>query len=166
VKRLPVAWVAFILLWLAAPIAKADPADDAKIAAISQTLDLLHAAAAKADGKTYFDLFAPDAVFIGTDASERWTMDQFRAYALPLFAQGKGWTYKPRLRHVTVARVPCSCIAWFDEISDSASYGTSPGYWHAGAHPIRLEDRAICPDLPHPKRHGEGNDDQDQGARS
>jgi hypothetical protein len=127
VKRLPVAWVAFILLWLAAPIAKADPADDAKIAAISQTLDQLHAAAAKADGKTYFDLFAPDAVFIGTDASERWTMDQFRAYALPLFAQGKGWTYTPRLRHVTVARVPCSCVAWFDEILDSASYGTSRG---------------------------------------
>ena len=59
-KRLPVAWVAFILLWLAAPIAKADPADDAKIAAISQTLDQLHAAAAMADGKTYFDLFAPE----------------------------------------------------------------------------------------------------------
>ena len=118
------------VLWLAlafGPAAAADPADDAKIAAISQTLDQLHAAAAKADGKTYFDLFAPDAVFIGTDASERWTMDQFRGYALPLFAQGKGWTYTPRLRHVTVARVPCSCVAWFDEILDSASYGTSRG---------------------------------------
>ena len=75
-KRSPIARVAFILLWLAAPVAKADPADDAKIAAISQTLDQLHAAAAKADGKAYFDLFAPDAVFIGTDVSERWTMDQ------------------------------------------------------------------------------------------
>ena len=126
-KRSPIAWVAFILLWLAAPAAKADPADDAKIAAISQTLDRLHAAAARADGRAYFDLFASDAVFIGTDASERWTMDQFRAYALPLFAQGKGWTYTPRSRHVTVARIPCSCIAWFDEILDSASYGTSRG---------------------------------------
>src|ERR1700728_4050806 len=126
-KRSPITRVAFILLWLAVPAAQADPADDAKIAAISQTLDQLHAAASKADGKAYFDLFAPDAVFIGTDASERWTMDQFRAYALPLFAQGKGWTYRPRLRHVTIARVPCSCVAWFDEILDSASYGTSRG---------------------------------------
>ena len=126
-KRSTIAQVALVLLWLAASAAKADPADDAKIAAIGQTLDQLHAAASKADGKVYFDLFAPDAVFIGTDASERWTMDQFRAYALPLFAQGKGWTYRPRLRHVTIARVPCSCVAWFDEILDSASYGTSRG---------------------------------------
>ena len=122
-----VAWVAFVLFSLAAPAVKADPEDDAKVAAISQVLDQLHAAASKGDGKAYFDLFSPDAVFIGTDASERWTMDQFRGYALPLFAQGKGWVYKPRLRHVTIARVPCSCVAWFDEILDSASYGTSRG---------------------------------------
>jgi hypothetical protein len=111
----------------AAPAARADADDDAKIAAIGQVLDQLHAAAARADGKAYFDLFAPDAVFLGTDVSERWTMDQFRGYALPLFAEGKGWTYRPRERHVTIGRVPCSCIAWFDEVLDSASYGTSRG---------------------------------------
>jgi len=119
-------WIALILLASPATV-HADPDDDAKIAAIGQVLDRLHAAASKADGKTYFDLYAPDAVFIGTDASERWTMDQFRAYALPLFAKGQGWTYTPRLRHVTIGRVPCSCIAWFDEILDSAAYGTSRG---------------------------------------
>jgi hypothetical protein len=127
VKIFAVTWVAFALLSLATSAARADPDDDAKIAAIGEVLDQLHTAASKADGKAYFDLFAPDAVFIGTDASERWTMDQFRGYALPLFAQGKGWTYKPRLRHVTIARVPCSCVAWFDEILDSASYGASRG---------------------------------------
>jgi hypothetical protein len=105
----------------------ATPAEDPRIAAISQLLDRLHGDAAKADGDAYFDLFAPDAVFIGTDAAERWTVEAFRAYALPLFAQGKGWTYKPRLRHVTLAHIPCGCIAWFDEILDSASYGTSRG---------------------------------------
>jgi len=131
-KRPFLGWIALILLVLATSPAtvradSADPDDDAKVTAIGQVLDRLHAAASKADGKTYFDLYAPDAVFIGTDASERWTMDQFRAYALPLFAQGKGWTYRPRLRHVTIGRVPCSCIAWFDEILDSPSYGTSRG---------------------------------------
>ena len=118
------------ILWLAAvlvPPARANPADDSKIAAIGQTLDRLHAAAAKADGKAYFDLFAPDAVFIGTDADERWPVEAFQAYALPLFAKGKGWTYTPRLRHVTLAKVPCGCLAWFDEILDSAHYGTSRG---------------------------------------
>lgn len=107
--------------------ATVSPTDDARIAAISQLLDRLHADAAKADGDAYFALFAKDAVFIGTDASERWTIDAFRAYALPLFAQGKGWTYKPRLRHVTLASIPCGCVAWFDEILDSAHYGTSRG---------------------------------------
>jgi hypothetical protein len=106
---------------------QAAPADDAKIAAISKLLDRLHADAAKADGGAYFGLFAKDAVFIGTDASERWTVEAFRAYALPLFAKGTGWTYTPRQRHVTLAQIPCGCVAWFDEILDSASYGTSRG---------------------------------------
>lgn len=95
--------------------------------AIGRTLDALHAAAAVADGERYFALFAPDAVFIGTDATERWTLAQFRAYALPLFARGTGWVYRPRERHVTLAALPCACIAWFDELLDSRSYGTSRG---------------------------------------
>jgi hypothetical protein len=94
---------------------------------ISRTLDRLHAAAAKADGAAYFALFAPDAVFIGTDASERWPIAAFRNYAEARFAAGEGWTYTPRERHVTVAAIPCGCIAWFDELLDNAKYGTSRG---------------------------------------
>jgi hypothetical protein len=106
--------------------ARASPADDA-VAAISQTLDQLHAAAAKADGPTYFALFAPDAVFIGTDATERWPIAAFRDYATKRFSKGQGWTYVPRTRHVTVADIPCHCVAWFDELLDNAAYGTSRG---------------------------------------
>jgi uncharacterized protein (TIGR02246 family) len=94
---------------------------------IASVLDRFHAAAARADGEAYFGLFARDAVFIGTDASERWSLAQFRAYAEPFFAQGKGWTYRPRERHVTLTTQACACIAWFDELLDSASYGTSRG---------------------------------------
>jgi hypothetical protein len=109
--------------------ASADSAADQKVAAISATLDAFHAAAAKGDGKAYFDLFAPDGVFIGTDASERWTVEGFKAYALPLFAKGKGWTYVPRAgtRHIALAQIPCGCIAQFDELLDNAAYGTSRG---------------------------------------
>ena len=94
---------------------------------VAATLDAFHAAAARADGKTYFDLFTPDGVFIGTDVSERWTVPQFKAYAAPHFAKGKGWTYKARERHVTIAPGECRCIAWFDEVLDSQSYGTARG---------------------------------------
>ena len=94
---------------------------------IGATLDALHAAAAKADGPAYFALYTPDAVFIGTDASERWDMTAFKAYATPSFAKGQGWTYVPRERHITIAPIACRCVAWFDELLDSAGYGTSRG---------------------------------------
>ena len=43
--------------------------------AIAMVLDDWHAAAAAADEDRYFAHFAPDAIFLGTDASERWTRD-------------------------------------------------------------------------------------------
>jgi hypothetical protein len=95
--------------------------------AVAATLDRLHAAAARADGRAYFDLFTPEAVFIGTDASERWDMAQFRAYADPIFAQGRGWTYHARTRSVTIAQIPCRCVAWFDEALWNEKYGTTRG---------------------------------------
>jgi hypothetical protein len=110
---------------LALPAAAQAPR--ARTATPAATLDALHAAAARADGETYFRLFTHDAVFIGTDVSERWTLDQFRAYAGPIFARGRGWTYTPRTRSVTIAPIACRCVAWFDEVLDSESYGTSRG---------------------------------------
>lgn len=95
--------------------------------AIHRLLDAFNAAAARADGPAYFAFFTPNAVFVGTDASERWTLAQFRAFAEPYFAQGKGWTYTPTHRHVTFADIPCGCVAWFEEDLMSASYGTTRG---------------------------------------
>jgi ketosteroid isomerase-like protein len=92
---------------------------------IEGVLDRFHAAASHADGAAYFALFAPEGVFIGTDARERWTLDQFRAYALPYFAKGHGWTYVPRIRHVQLS--PAGDVAWFDEILDNQKYGVCRG---------------------------------------
>lgn len=105
-------------------LAAAPPTPEGEVA---DTLDALHAAAARADGPAYFDLFAPDARFIGTDATERWTLAEFRAYAEPHFARGRGWTYTPVERTVTLAPIQCLCIAWFDEVLDSRSYGVTRG---------------------------------------
>lgn len=115
----------FLIFALLATPAMAQPADP--VPAINATLDAVHDAASKADGKRYFGLYSKDAIYIGTDAAERWTITQFRAYAEPYFAKGKGWTYRPRERHVVVTDNPCKCIAWFDELLDSESYGTSRG---------------------------------------
>ncbi len=121
--------MAFLIMFL---VALASPAaalaqNARSIAAIDSTLNQFHDAAARADGRRYFSLFTDDGVFIGTDASERWTVKQFRAYAEPFFSKGQGWVYKPRSRQVAIADVPCKCIAWFDELLDSKNYGTSRG---------------------------------------
>ena len=100
-----------------------DPAE-AEIAAV---LDQLNAASTAADGPTYFGLFTPDARFIGTDATERWSLAEFRAYAEPYFARGRGWTYTATARDITIAPIDCRCIAWFDEELSNASYGQTRG---------------------------------------
>ncbi|MFO0828407.1 MAG: nuclear transport factor 2 family protein [Phycisphaerales bacterium] len=92
---------------------------------VDATLNALYEAARDHDESRYFALFAPDAVFIGTDAAERWTIDQFRAYAAPIFAAGKGWSYAPRDRHVTID--DAAGYAFFDELLDNPKYGECRG---------------------------------------
>ncbi len=93
----------------------------------ADTLDQLHDLASRADGEKYFALFAEEAVFLGTDATERWTKAQFRAYATPYFDQGRGWTYhaRPGGRFITVAAD--GSTAWFDEVLDNARMGECRG---------------------------------------
>ncbi|MGE0172271.1 MAG: nuclear transport factor 2 family protein [Oligoflexales bacterium] len=92
---------------------------------VVKVLDQFHGAAAKADGATYFGLFAPQGVFIGTDPGERWTVEEFKKYAEPHFAKGQGWTYVAKTRHVDIS--PSKDVAWFDELLDNKSYGVCRG---------------------------------------
>lgn len=114
--------LAALALLTAAPQQAADPTIAAGL-----VVDQMHRAASRADGPTYFDTFTPDARFIGTDAAERWTLAQFRAYATPYFSQGKGWTYRPHDRVATLAPGECRCIVWFDELLDNDAYGLVRG---------------------------------------
>ena len=116
-----------ISLALSLALVVAHPSQDPEKEAINQVLDGLHQDAARADGVAYFDRFAPEARFIGTDAQEHWSLEAFKAYASPYFDQGRGWTYQPSERTVTVADIPCRCVAWFDEQLDNASYGRLRG---------------------------------------
>jgi hypothetical protein len=105
----------------------AAPDRDSATAAVSGVLDALHHNASVADEGAYFALFAPEGVFLGTDATERWTVPEFRAYAHPVFQQGRGWTYvlRPGTRHIEFALD--GTVAWFDEILDNANYGETRG---------------------------------------
>ncbi|MCO4763518.1 MAG: nuclear transport factor 2 family protein [Myxococcales bacterium] len=108
------------------PASPSQPAaeQDAK-AAIAAMLDDWHLAASKADEARYFGHFAKGAHFIGTDATERWDVAAFRAYAHPHFSKGKGWTYGASSRFVTIA--DGAKVAWFHEQLVSAKYGAVRG---------------------------------------
>lgn len=95
----------------------------------SATLDRLHELASRGGGATdggpYFDMYASDAVFLGTDPTERWTVEEFRRYAAPAFSQGKGWTYHPFHRRLWVDHAGQTAI--FDEALNNAKYGRCRG---------------------------------------
>ena len=95
--------------------------DKTDLAEADTVLDSLHDAAAKADWDRYFGLYTADAIFLGTDVSERWTMTQFKGYATPT----KGWVYTKRERHMAIT--PDKNTIWFDEVLDNEKYGTSQG---------------------------------------
>ena len=105
---------ALLLLGGAAPAAT--PEDAALTARVNAFIDEWHADAAHAR-PAYFDKIAPDGIYIGTDRTERWTREAFRAWAARAFARPSAWTLTPRERHVS-----CSAdgaIIWFDEQLDS-----------------------------------------------
>ena len=100
------------------------PAGDPR-PAVNAMLDDCHDAPANADESRYFGAMSPDFVFLGTDATERWDLEAFRAFSHPYFAKGTAWTFVPRDRHVILS--PRGDVAWFDEKHDSASYGECRG---------------------------------------
>lgn len=110
---------------LAAPTEPRPNIDDSK--SIAATLDAFHAAASKADFEGYFSLFAPGGVFLGTDATERWTVEEFKAYAKARFDTGTGWTYTPVAGKRYIAIADDGRTAWFDELLDNAKYGMCRG---------------------------------------
>jgi len=111
------------ILILALCLATTIAADERK--SIDAMLDGWHDAAAKADEARYFGAMAPEFVFLGTDATERWDVAAFRTFAHPYFEKGKAWTFVPRDRHLILS--PGGDVAWFDEKLDSASYGECRG---------------------------------------
>jgi ketosteroid isomerase-like protein len=102
---------------------------------VIRVLDQLHAAAASSDFETYFGLYAADAIFMGTDQSERWTIDEFKGYAQPRFAAGKGWSYVSTGRNVYISSNGQS--AWFDESLENENLGNCRG---SGVL-VKVEDR-------------------------
>ena len=105
-------------------IAAVFPAAQDKNASVKAEIDVLltgwHKAAATADAKTYFGSMAPGAVFLGTDVTERWTKEEFEAWAAPRFQESSAWIYSATRRSISLSAD--GNTAWFDEDLVSKSY--------------------------------------------
>jgi len=93
--------------------------------AVATVLDDWHLAASQADEVRYFGHLADGAVFLGTDATERWTKAAFQTWAHPIFQRGKAWSFKATRRAVTLSRD--GRTAWFDEDLDTPNLGPARG---------------------------------------
>jgi ketosteroid isomerase-like protein len=84
---------------------------------INLLVDQWHLAAADADFDAYFSLMTKEAVFIGTDASENWQLEEFKAYSKPYFDKGKAWTFYSLERNIYLDEK--GETAWFDELLET-----------------------------------------------
>ena len=112
--------IALSLLLIAAGFAAAQEWESSAKAEIDAFLTAWHRAAATADAGTYFGSMAPGAVFLGTDVTERWTKEEFEAWAAPYFRGTSAWVYSAVRRSISLSAA--GNTAWFDEDLASASY--------------------------------------------
>ncbi|WP_025741993.1 nuclear transport factor 2 family protein [Aquimarina pacifica] len=84
---------------------------------ITTVVEKWHSAAANADFDTYFNSMTEDAIFIGTDATENWKNDEFKAFCKPYFDKGKAWSFSTLDRNIYVKDK--AKLAWFDELLDT-----------------------------------------------
>lgn len=114
-------WPALLLV----PALAAAPPAPRPAAAVAAVLDAWHLAASQADEARYFGYLAEDAVFLGTDGTERWSKPAFLAFAHPFFAKGKAWSFQAGRRAIAFAAK--DTVAIFDEDLATPTMGPCRG---------------------------------------
>ncbi|HKJ49317.1 MAG TPA: nuclear transport factor 2 family protein [Christiangramia sp.] len=84
---------------------------------VNKTIGKWHKAASEANFDNYFKLMTDDAIFIGTDATEKWTLPEFKKFSKPYFDSGKAWSFSTLNRDLYVHEN--LRVAWFDELLDT-----------------------------------------------
>ena len=80
-------------------------------------LDEWHLAASNADYDAYFARMTDRSIFIGTDATENWSVEAFKAFSKPYFDKGKAWSFEAVERNIFFNEA--NNLAWFDELLDT-----------------------------------------------
>lgn len=110
--------ILFIFLTLAActtSVEKPLPNDKAKkIETINNLMNDWHKSAANADLSNYIGAMDSHAIYIGTDATENWSREEFATFCKPYFDKKTTWDFTPLERNIFLSLTGKS--AWFDEI--------------------------------------------------
>lgn len=80
-------------------------------------VDAWHLAAATADEDVFFGSMAEDAIYLGTDASERWLRDELKSWSAEYFKRDKAWDFKPYDRQLYWS--DNQRVVWFEEMLDT-----------------------------------------------
>jgi ketosteroid isomerase-like protein len=89
---------------------------------VKEVLEDFRLAKAELDAERFYAHLADDAMVLGTDAPERWTVEELRALMGPWFERETGWMTSATAQHVIVDEG--GRLAWFDEVLESEAYGT------------------------------------------
>jgi hypothetical protein len=91
--------------------------DDRIISELNKFISQWHESAATSNHAAYIGAMAGDGIYIGTDATEYWTTNEFSSWSKPYFDQKKGWNLKKVNRHIYLSE--SGEFAWFDELLDT-----------------------------------------------
>ena len=97
-------------------------ADDQRVS-LDALLDGLHRDAHEGNFDSYFNRYSSDAIFLGTDKTERWDIEEFKLHAMPAFKDGHGWSYTVIERNWEGG----GDVRWFDEILFNEKLGNCRG---------------------------------------
>lgn len=84
---------------------------------INELIDNWHLAATNADFDGYFNAIHDEGRFLGTDKTERWSKEEFKAFAKDPFASKRTWDFKPSARKIFISED--LRFAWFDEVLET-----------------------------------------------
>jgi beta-lactamase class D len=93
------------------------PASNTAVEPLNKFIDQWHRDAAMGNHAAYIGAMTADGVYIGTDASERWTTAEFSTWSKPWFDKKKTWNFKAITRNIHIE--PHAVTAWFDELLDT-----------------------------------------------
>lgn len=84
---------------------------------LDQLITAWHKSAAVADETVFFGSMQKDGIYLGTDATEKWTRDEMKKWSEPYFAKESAWAFTTKSRSFYFN--DDKSIAWFDELLDT-----------------------------------------------